>query len=83
MTARQMPHTDSIKELADFWDTHDLTDFEDHLEEVSEVVFRRGSAVVVELPAQEVQAVQKMAQAQGVSEADLIHKWVTEKLHAT
>ena len=83
MTAPQMPRTDSIKELADFWDTHDLTDFEDHLEEVSEVVFRRGSAVVVELPAQEVQAVQKMAQAQGVSEAELIHKWVTEKLYAT
>ena len=83
MTTRQMPRTDSIQELADFWDTHDLTDFEAHLEEASDVVFRRGSAVVLELPPEEAQAVQKMAQAQGVSEAELIHRWVTEKLHAT
>ena len=83
MTTRQMPRTDSIQELADFWDTHDLTDFEDHLEEAPDVVFRRGSAVMLELPPHEAQAVQRMAQARGLSEAELIRKWVTEKLHAT
>ncbi len=30
----QIPQTDSIRELAHFWDTHDLTDFDDQLEEV-------------------------------------------------
>jgi len=30
---------DSIEKLAEFWDTHDLTDFEDELEEVTEPVF--------------------------------------------
>jgi len=33
--------TASIKELAEFWDTHDLTDFEDQLEEVKGPVFVR------------------------------------------
>ena len=32
----KIPRLDSITELARFWDTHDLTDFEDELEEVKE-----------------------------------------------
>ncbi|WP_318727731.1 nucleotidyltransferase family protein [Roseofilum sp. Guam] len=35
--------TDSLKELAEFWDTQDLTDFEDRLEEVTEQIFERSS----------------------------------------
>ena len=36
-----LPQTDSIEELARFWDDHDLTDFEEELEEVTEVIFER------------------------------------------
>lgn len=43
MKKRKLPKTDSIQELAEFWDTHDLTDFEDELEEVHEPIFQRGS----------------------------------------
>lgn len=39
MNRRKIPQIDSIQELANSWDTHDLTDFEDDLEEVAEVVF--------------------------------------------
>ena len=39
MKRTSIPQTDSIQELAYFWDTHDLTDFEDELEEVGEYVF--------------------------------------------
>jgi len=42
MKKPKMPETDSIRELAEFWDTHDLTDFEDELEEVTEPVFVRA-----------------------------------------
>ena len=44
MNHQQIPDTDSIEELARFWDTHDLTDFEDQLEEVSGPVFVRGKS---------------------------------------
>ncbi len=37
----QIPQTDSIKELAEFWDTHEITDFEEQLEEVDEPEFLR------------------------------------------
>ncbi len=55
MTKAKLPNTDSIDELAKFWDTHDLTDFEEELEEVAGPVFAREkkSAVSVKLdPAQ-------------------------------
>ena len=39
MKRRKLPNTDSAEELARFWGTHDVTDFEDELEEVTEPVF--------------------------------------------
>lgn len=41
MKVEALPQTDSIQELAQFWDASDLTDFEDELEEVTEPVFER------------------------------------------
>ena len=49
MYRKNIPTTDSIQELADFWDTHDLTDFEDELEEMSEPVFEIGTQLVISL----------------------------------
>ena len=80
MKKSQLPKTDSIQELAEFWDTHDLTDFEDELEEVAEPVFLRGSAITVRLRSREAKAVQQMAQAKGVSREELIRAWVLQKL---
>jgi hypothetical protein len=39
MKSSNLPTTDSIEELARFWDTHEITEFENQLEEVSEPVF--------------------------------------------
>jgi hypothetical protein len=47
MRIQKIPDMDSIEELAKFWDTHDLTDFEDELEEVRETVFELGSEEAV------------------------------------
>jgi len=41
MEAQKIPETDSIQELARFWDTHDVTDFENQLENASERAFKR------------------------------------------
>ena len=35
MTRTNIPQIDSIQELAQFWDTHDLTDFDNELEEMA------------------------------------------------
>jgi predicted DNA binding CopG/RHH family protein len=80
MKKSKLPKTNSIHELAEFWDTHDLTDFEDELKEVAEPVFVRGAAIKVPLESREVEAVEQMAQAKGVSREELIRAWVLQKL---
>jgi len=76
----KLPKTKSIQRLAEFWDTHDLTDFENELEEVTEPVFVRGDAIKVRLGSREIKAVERIAQAEGVSRDELVRAWVREKL---
>jgi hypothetical protein len=77
----KIPKTDSIQELAMFWQRHDVTDFEDEPEEVPEPVFQRAHVVEVPLTGDEHQAVRDAAASRGVDEAALIHEWVKERLH--
>ncbi|RUT09804.1 hypothetical protein DSM106972_002990 [Dulcicalothrix desertica PCC 7102] len=80
MKSQKLPQTDSIKELAEFWQTHDLTDFEDELEEVTEPVFERKTILQIELQPQDVEAVRETARQRGVSDTELIREWVLEKI---
>ncbi len=65
----KIPRTDSIDELARFWDSHDLTDFEDQLVEVTEPAFERPEDVVsLRFGPQEAAAIQWIADAQGLYE---------------
>jgi predicted DNA binding CopG/RHH family protein len=83
MSNRRLPQTDSIHELAQFWDTHDVTEFEDQLEEVGERVFERDTKITVDLAADDADAVRAMAKSRGVGDAELIREWVRDRLHAT
>ena len=78
----KIPATDSISALAEFWDTHDVTEFADQLEEVDKPVFARSSSkgVTVPLSADELRAVRGVAASCGLDEAALIRSWVQEKL---
>ena len=82
MKTPKIPHTDSITELARFWETHDLTEFADELEEVPEPVFERRTeeTVTIHLPTAEVEAVKRLAKAKGMGHTALIQEWVREKL---
>ena len=76
----KMPKTDSIQELATFWQRHDLTDFDDELEEVPGAVFQRAHVVGVPLTGDEHKAVREAAVSRGLDEAELIREWVKERL---
>jgi hypothetical protein len=80
MTAN-LPKTDSIKELASFWDAHDLTDFDDQLEELTESVFeRKGTVLRVPLTAEQASALEALAQSRGVDSTSLIQEWVQQNI---
>jgi hypothetical protein len=82
MKSQKLPVTDSIAELARFWDTHDVTDYLDQLEEAAEPVFdpdlRR--TMILRLEPGEAEAVAEEAKARGVEKEALIREWVLEKL---
>jgi hypothetical protein len=75
-----LPTTDSIQELAIFWQRHDVTSFEDELEEVAQPVFQRAHVVGVALTQAEHQAIRDVAVRCALDEASLIHEWIKEKL---
>ena len=80
MNSPKIPQTDSIEELTQFWDTHDLTDFEDELEEVTGPVFERTAVVQVHLQPQEIEAVKAMATTKGIGSEELIREWILERI---
>lgn len=63
----KVPKTDSVEELAKFWDTHDITDFENELEDVKETVFDLGGEAVarIHLDAEQAEALNRIARCRG------------------
>ncbi len=80
MNRPKISQTDSIEELARFGNTHDLTDVEDELEEVTEPVFEDSVVVKIHLQPQEIEAVKEIAQTKGIGSAELIREWILEKI---
>ena len=81
MTEKRIPATDSISELAQFWDRHDVTDFESQLEEVGEAVFverPKGRLMALQLDDLEAATVCAAAKARGIDEATMIREWIRD-----
>ena len=81
MNRTNIAQTDSIQELADFWDIRDLTDFEDELEEVDKPVF--DTLVSGQLAPEELEVIETLTKSRGISLADLIREWVLERITST
>ena len=79
---QQLPKTDSIEELAQFWDTHDVTEYEGNLEEAPDVVFAKSPSNELSIPlgAAELARIRRIAASRGVDETSLIQEWVRERL---
>ena len=85
MKGERIPEMDSIEELARFWDWHDVTDFQDQLEEVTEPVFQGqpGVRFIIRLNANDLARLRVLANARGLEEAVLIREWVLDRLPQT
>jgi predicted DNA binding CopG/RHH family protein len=83
MSKNKIPATDSIEQLAHFWDNNDITDFEDELEEVKEPVFERETVLKINLQAHELEVIKKLAASQGLSCNQLIHQWIVQHIQTS
>lgn len=79
----RIPAFASIQEAAEFWDTHDSTDFEDEWEPV-DVEFapdlRHRRIVEITLDDETAEALFALARQHGVRSADLALPWLKEGL---
>jgi hypothetical protein len=82
MKHKTLPATDSIEELAKFWETHDLADFEEHLEEADEPVFVRptGTSLTINLQPVEAQRLKRIARSRRVKETTVVRQWIIDRL---
>lgn len=75
-----LPKTDSIAELAEFWQSHEVNDFEEELEEVATPVFQQVDQLHVRLSVSDARALRSRARQAHLSEGELVSKWVHERL---
>lgn len=74
-----LPETDSITELAAYWDTHDLTDHENELEEVTNP-FETRTVVEIPLDGAQMANAQRIADSRGITLPTIIQLRVGEHL---
>jgi hypothetical protein len=70
----------SYKEIADFWDSHDLSDFWEQTKKAEFEVDVKSEITYYSLDKKLSEQVQSIAQRRGVSADTLINLWVQEKL---
>jgi hypothetical protein len=81
-TPDPLPETfDSFEEMAEFWDTHDITDYEEYLTPVEmEVVSSPKHEYVITLSDTLDTKLRQIQKKEGVSLTTLVNLWVQEKL---
>ncbi|MGZ8846774.1 MAG: CopG family antitoxin [Pyrinomonadaceae bacterium] len=82
---RKLPKFSSDEEFAEWVETHDLSDYLDSFEVVTEdMKVQRTSqkeSIGVDLDARDVKAIKRVAKSKGVSYKALIKNWLIERLH--
>lgn len=73
-------HFQSVAEAAEFWDSHDLTDYWDQTREVKVEVDLRRRVFLAALEPELAKKLASCARKQGVSAETLINAWLTEKV---
>lgn len=78
-----IPGFKNYEEEANFWDTHNVTDFENETEEV-DIVFEldkpREESLVLRLQKGIKKALSKTARSKGLNISTLVRMWIMEKL---
>ena len=77
--SKTIPNFTSLEEFQEFWDAHDITDYEDQLQEVEFTVDIRKQRHLVALQEGLLRRIRRAARRQGVSTETLVNIWLMEK----
>lgn len=80
---RRIPEFGSIQEEAEFWDTHDTTDFEDEFKPVK-VHFAKNlsEGITIRFDPETLAELRKQARQKGMGPTTLARMWILEQLRA-
>lgn len=81
--ASRIPTFRTIEEEAEFWDTHDITEFEDELEEVTDIVFgsvQSKDQLILRIIGDDLTALVERADREKTNPAALARQWIQERL---
>ena len=82
-TGSRIPAFKTIEEEAEFWDTHDSSEFDDEFETVTDVRFvrsKRKQPITVRLDQDTVAALRRQAHRRGIGTSTLARLWITERV---
>ena len=80
---RELPTFSSDEELAEWIETHDLSEYMDSLEVVTEEIKVQRTpreSVGLDLNPKDLNAIKRVAKTKGIPYKTLIQNWLTEKL---
>ncbi|MCH8868700.1 MAG: hypothetical protein IIC85_03245 [Chloroflexi bacterium] len=78
----RIPKFSSIEGEAEFWDTHDTTEFESEFRPVDVKVAKRLSkGITIRLDPDTMKRVRELASNRGIGPTTLIRMWVVEKMN--
>jgi len=74
----KVPEFKTLDEMAEFWDTHDITDFEDQLVEVKEPIFKnlKSRIITVTLDTDHYEMLQNIAAHEHQDTISLVRGWI-------
>lgn len=79
-----IPEFTTIQEMATFWDTHEITNFEAELSEVTEPILNlpEQKEIAVRLDKTHYTMLQKIAGQERLNPMTLVQEWITEVIEA-
>ncbi|MCR4403700.1 MAG: BrnA antitoxin family protein [Candidatus Acetothermia bacterium] len=80
----KIPELKTRREVREFWDTHDLTDYLEDLEPVTEEIFVRPRSkqkvLSIRIERRLAELLKKLAARKGLATSSLVRSWIVERL---
>ena len=79
-TNHKLPPFKSLKEIEEFWDSHEFTEFQNDFKEINDLEVDIKSRTYLPVTLTMYEKLEKIALAQNTTVDNLIKRWVQEKL---
>lgn len=84
MGKNKIPEFKSIQEEANFWDTHDITDFLDEIKPIKAVYTpsEKKEVMAIRMAPSLKKQIEEIARGYDISSSSLIRMWIVDRLRA-